>query len=138
MKTYTPPRKRTRASRMRQVLDQMDAASHREWMAVTMQSSEREARARFQERYPDDTPEQIERRVAFVMEKGAKPTTAKALEPGGIPVEVLKARKAERKRQVKANRPQRQADELAKRFAKAVRAQPAAPMSQQPKGPRGR
>ena len=122
MKPYQTPRKQTRASRTRQVLDQMDAANFREWMAVTMQSSEREARTRFQERYPDDTPQQIERRVAFVMEKGAKPTTAKALEAGGIPVEVLKARRAERKRQVKANRPQRQREERVRRANKALRA----------------
>ena len=122
MKPYKTPRKRTRASRTRQVLDQMDAANFREWMAVIMQSSEREARARFQERYPDDTPEEIERRVAFVMIKGATPTTAKALEPGSIPVEVKKARKAERKRQVKANRPQRQREERVRRANKALRA----------------
>jgi hypothetical protein len=102
-----------------------------------MQSSEREARARIQDRFPDDTHEEIERRVAFVMKNGAKPTTAKALEPGDTPVAVKKARKAERKRQVKANRPQRQADELAKRLAKAAREQLSAPVSQNPKSPSG-
>jgi hypothetical protein len=122
MKTYKRPRKRTRASRTRQVLDQMDGATQREWMAVTMQSSERAARTRIQERYPHDTPEEIERRVAFVMKKGAKPTTAKVLEPGVIPAEVLEARKAERKRQVKENRPQRQREEKARRANRALRA----------------
>lgn len=121
MKTYQKPRRRTRASRTRNLLDQMDAANHREWTAVTMASSEKEARARIQERYPDETVEQIEQRVAFVMKGGSKPTTAKVLEPGRIPADVFAARKAERKRQVKANHHRRSVDELERKLAKINR-----------------
>lgn len=117
MTPYNKPRHRTRASRKRRLLDQMDADNHREWTAVTMASSEKEARARIQERYPDETAEQIEQRVAFVMKAGSKPTTAKVLEPGRIPAEVLAARKAERKAKVKANHPRRKVEELERKLA---------------------
>jgi hypothetical protein len=117
MKTYKKPRRRTGASRKRHLLDQMNAANHREWTAVTMASSEKEARARIQERYPDEAVEQIERRVAFVMKGGAKPTTTKVLTSGRIPPEVFAARKVERKRQVKANRHRRRVDELERKLA---------------------
>lgn len=121
MKTYKKPRRRTGASRKRHLLDQMNAANHREWTAVTMASSEKEARARIQERYPDETVEQIERRIAFVMKGGSKPTTAKVLTPGRIPPEVLAARTAERKRQVKANHHRRKLEELERKLAKINR-----------------
>lgn len=117
MKTYKAPRRCSKRSRTRRLLDQMDASNHREWAAVTMQSCERDARARIQERFPDETPEQIERRVAFVMKGGAKPTAATLPVPGRIPAEVLAARKADRKRKVKANRRNRQIHELERKLA---------------------
>lgn len=117
MKTYKPPRRRSHRSRTRRLLDQMDAANHREWTAVTMQSCEKDARARIQARFPNDSPEDIERRVAFVMNGGAKPTEAKVLQPGHIPAEVLAARKAERKRQVRARRHVRKQDALERKLA---------------------
>lgn len=133
MKTYKHPRRRSHRSRTRRLLDQMDTANHREWTAVTMQSSEKDARARIQARYPNESLEEIERRVAFVMKGGAKPTQAKVLQPGRIPPEVLAARKAERKRHVKARRHLRKADALERKLAAERRrllAQPA------PKGER--
>ena len=133
MKTYKHPRRRSHRSRTRRLLDQMDTANHREWTAVTMQSSEKDARARIQARYPNESLEEIERRVAFVMKGGAKPTQAKVLQAGRIPPEVLAARKAERKRHVKARRHLRKADALERKLAAERRrllAQPA------PKGER--
>ena len=119
MKTYRTPRKRSYSSRKRRLLSQMDNANHEERTAITMQSCETEAHARIQDRVPDETPAEIERRVAFVMKGGAKPTKAQALTPGAIPAETLKARKVARKQQVKANHRRRQEEELKRRLAKA-------------------
>lgn len=35
MKTYKAPRRRSKRSRTRRLLDQMDASNHREWAAVS-------------------------------------------------------------------------------------------------------
>jgi hypothetical protein len=122
MKTYKQPRRRTRASRTRRLLDQMATANHREWTAVTMQSCEKDARARIQAQNSDESPEEIERRVAFVMKGGAKPTTASVLTPGGIPFKVLAGLRAERKRKVNANRHRRPVDELERKLRAERRA----------------
>lgn len=128
MKTYKKPRRRSHKSRKRCLLDQMATANRREWVAVTMAACEKDVRARVQRQFPDDTPEEIERRVAFVMKGGSKPTTAKALQPGRIPPEVLAVRKAERKRQVRARRHVRKIDALERKLTAERRrllAQPA-------------
>jgi hypothetical protein len=119
METYKKPRRRSYRSRMQKTIAVTKTQNHKEWMAITMQSSEVEARARIQSQFPDETPEEQESRLLFVMRKGAQPTTAAVQTPGTIPKEVRKARKAERKRKVKANRPRRQAEE---RFRKAMKA----------------
>ena len=82
-----------------------------------MKLSEQGARARIQERFPDETPEQIEARMASVMKHGRKPTTAKALVPGTIPKEVRDARTAIRKAAIKANSHARKTDEILRRMA---------------------
>lgn len=109
MSTYKKPRRRTGASRTRKLLDQMDFDNRRERAVVTKKSCEKGARARMQELHPDETPEQIEGRVARIMKGGSKPTKAKVREPGKIPAGVLAGRKAARKQRVKSGRHRRKA-----------------------------
>ena len=109
MKTYSKPRRRTGASRTRKLLDQMKFENYRERAAVTKQSCEKGARARIQDLHSDETPEQIEGRVARVMKGGLKPTKAKVLEPGKIPPDVVADRRSARKQRVKSGRHRRKA-----------------------------
>ena len=104
MKSYKKPRARSRASRLRQSLGQMAADNRTERTAVTIQSSENDARARIQERLPDATAEEIERRVAGVMKGGARPTTAQGTELDGIlPQDVARREVDKRKRKLLAD-----------------------------------
>lgn len=121
MKTYKSPRHRSRASRLRAALDQMSKSNRLERGRVNLDGLAKQVRERLQRQYPNATPEQIESRVSLVMTRGSKPTTAKKLEPGTIPIDVLKARKAERKLRAKANRPRRQQEERLRRAQKELR-----------------
>lgn len=107
MKKYKKPRRRTSASRKRQVLSQMAAANQHEQRAVTMSSVEKRLRAQIQNRLPNETAEEIERRVATSMRGGAKPTTAKVPKPEIASGGSRAARKAERRRQFNAIRQRR-------------------------------
>jgi len=107
MKKYKKPRRRTSASRKRQVLSQMAAANQHEQRAVTMSSVEKRLRAQIQNRLPNETAEEIERRVAISMKGGAKPTTAKVPKPEIVSGGSRAARKAERRRQFNAIRQRR-------------------------------
>jgi hypothetical protein len=90
----------------------MAAANRDEQRAVTMGSSEKGVRARLQEQHPGATPQEIEARVAKVMEQGRKPTKTEVLAKGSIPAEVLAERKATRRGKSKAYRNARRQDEI--------------------------
>ena len=110
MTTYKQPRLRSRRSRILCRIAQMDADNRREQGAVTMKTAERDVRARLQDQYPDDAPEETESRVAKVVAGGAKPTTAPVSKPDPRSAEVHAARRAERKRLVRSNRSTRRQD----------------------------
>jgi hypothetical protein len=83
---------------MRAALNNTAAADLADKEKETLKAIEIDLRARLQSKNPNRSPEDIEARVAEVMKRGLKPTTAVALEPGRIPQEVVDQRKAERKR----------------------------------------
>lgn len=98
MSRHSNPRRKSRAARMRAALNNTAAADLADKGEESLKAIETRLRAQLQSKNPDRSPEDIEARVAEVMKRGLKPTTAVALEPGQIPQEVLDQRKAERKR----------------------------------------
>jgi hypothetical protein len=82
---------------------------HEATPVARMGDAERELRARLQDEFPAEDPEWIEARLARIMARLCKPTTAAAPPRTGIPLSVLAARKAARKGQVRRGRGRRRA-----------------------------
>ncbi len=98
MSHHSKPRRKSRAARIRAALNNIAVAELTDKEEAGLKAIETRFRAQLQNENPDWSPEEIEARLALVMKRGLKPTTAVALEPGRIPQEVVDQRKAERKR----------------------------------------
>ena len=98
MSRHSKPRRQSRAARIRAALNNTAAAEMADKKEEGLKAMETRLRAQLQSKNRDRSPEDIEARVAEVMKRGLKPTTAVALVPGRIPQEVLDQRKAERQR----------------------------------------
>lgn len=86
--------------RIRRKLQRLEHDDAREAVKSTPWAIEKALRARLNETNPETDPQEIERRVALTLERGARPTQPAVVSSAGIPQHVLAARRAERKRVV--------------------------------------
>lgn len=95
---------RTHEQRIRRKLRRMEHDDKDEAAKSTLEAIIRAARTRLNETHPDLPPEEIERRVQAMRERGLRPTTATVKSSPGIPADVLAARKVARKAEVAKRR----------------------------------
>lgn len=96
-------------------------AQHRAWVRQVLKCPDiEEARRLVRGRYPDETPEQIDKRIETARTSGER-KTPNPLKPFGVPPEIEAARKAVREAEKKKRRHARQIDAVEKQLSAARR-----------------
>jgi hypothetical protein len=107
-KTYHKPRTFTRADATRKTLRDYAASDRVEKRIDTTETEmakvARHLRARLVAESPTSPDTEIDAKVARIMSAGQRQTTEQPLAPRGIPKDVLAARRAERRKEVRKRR----------------------------------
>jgi hypothetical protein len=105
MKTYRKPRAFTRADATRKVLREYNARSKTEQHIGPIESEmvnlAKTIRTRLVAKYPSASDAEIDAKLERLMNAGRPPTTETPPAPRGIPKDIIAARQAERRKQVR-------------------------------------